>query len=323
MLEKAPLQLVPLPPWKGKSRRLPGDDLGTLADGTRGSVILGDNLSIMAALPTECLDLIYVDPPFFTGTRRCGKLRTASGHARYDDRWGRSLGTYMPWLIERLEHARRLLKPTGSLFVHLDYRAVHYVKVALDEIFGVDQFRNEIVWCYSVGGRPRRAFGRKHDTILFYSKSNAYVFNADAVRIPRRDGSHMRVTRDQAGRPIQEKTDARTGKIYRYPIHAGKLPEDWWADIETLNHSDEQRTGYPTQKPVRLLERIITACSDEGGWVADFFCGSGTTPVATLNLGRRVLAVDENLDAVKITRRRLPDRAAACYRLGIEGPPRM
>jgi DNA modification methylase len=293
----------------------PIGSLKTLAAGTRGAIVLGDNLPLMAALPDACIDLIYADPPFFTGAPRRGRLRDEAGEAHYDDRWGRSLGNYMPWLAERLAQMHRLLKPTGSLFVHLDYRAAHTVKVALDGLFGPKNFRNEIIWCYAVGGRPRRAFGRKHDTILFYSKSDAYVFRGEAVRIPRRGGSHMRVARDGEGRPVQEKTDPRTGKVYRYPVHAGKVPEDWWADIETLNHSDEERTGYPTQKPLRLLERIIAAASEEGAWVADFFCGSGTTAAAALALGRRALAVDDNPAAAEITRRRLPAGAAACYRL--------
>ncbi len=129
----------------------------------------------------------------------------------------------------------------------------------------------------------------------------------------------MRLARDGDGQPVQEKTDPHTGKVYQYPLHAGKVPEDWWTDIETLNHSDEQRTGYPTQKPLKLLERLIAACSPENGWVADFFCGSGTTAVAAVTLGRRALAVDENADAVEITRGRLSEGTAACYGLGEQG----
>ena len=320
MSDSATRHLLPIRPSPAAPIGLEGLGLPALAADSRGAVLLGDNLPILAALPAACLDLIYVDPPFFSGSRRAGRLRSAGGHARYDDRWGRSLGTYVPWLIQRLEQMHRVLKDTASLWVHLDFRAVHHVKVALDDIFGRNKFRNEIIWCYSVGGRPRRAFGRKHDTILFYSKSDDYVFNAEAVRVPRRSGSHMRLSRDPAGRRVQEKTDPRTGRVYRYPLHAGKACEDWWADIETLNHSDAERTGYPTQKPLRLLERIIAAASPENGWVGDFFCGSGTTAVAALALGRRALAVDENPDAVEITRRRLPKGRVACYRLADAAP---
>ena len=152
-----------------------------------------------------------------------------------------------------------MLTPTGSLFVHLDYRAVHYVKVALDRLFGRDRFVNEIVWCYAVGGKGRRGFGRKHDTILWYARSTDWAFYPDAVRVARRGGSHMRVVDG-----VQEKTDRKTGRIYRYPVAAGKVPEDWWTDVETLNHSDRERTGWPSQKPERLVERILRAVTVAG-----------------------------------------------------------
>src|SRR5262249_40391063 len=158
---------------------------------------------------------------------------------------------------------------------------------------------------YSVGGKSRRAFGRKHDTILWYARGPAYRFYPEQVRVPRKPGSHMRVVRDELGRPVQVKRDARTGKLYRYPVDAGKVPEDYWTGIETLNRGGRERTGWPTQKPEALLRRIILATTRPGDLVADFFCGSGTTAAAAQALGRRWLAVDVSKEAVAITRARL------------------
>jgi DNA modification methylase len=256
-------------------------------------VIRADNLEVLRGLPDGRIDLIYVDPPFGTGARRRGR---AGG---YDDPAG------IGWLVPRLAEMRRVLAPTGSLFVHLDYRTVHHVRVALDELFGAERLVNEIVWCYSVGGKSARAFGRKHDTILWYGRGPDYAFYPDQVRVARKPRSHMKVVHDPDGRPVQLKRDARTGKLYAYPVHEGKVPEDYWTDIETLNRGDRQRTGWPTQKPERLLERIILATTRPGDLVADFFCGSGTTAAVAARLGRRWLAVDVAEEAVAITRARL------------------
>jgi DNA modification methylase len=261
-------------------------------------LILGDNLSVLSAQADESLDLIYVDPPFATGTTR----RSQAGH-RYDDKT--PLEPYLLWLRPRLAEMRRTLSRHGSLFVHLDYRAVHYVKIELDRLFGASRLVNELVWCYSVGGKSKRTFGRKHDTILWYAKSAHYAFFPDAVRIPRKPGSHMRVEHDDQGRPVQVKRDKKSGRTYRYPVHAGKIPEDYWTDIETLNRGDGERTGWPTQKPEALLERIVRAASTPGARVADLFCGSGTTAVVAQRQGRSFLAVDASREAVSITRARL------------------
>jgi len=261
------------------------------------SVVQGDNLEIMRGLPDGEIDLIYVDPPFGTGRDRVA----AAG--RYTD--ARELDDHLTWLRPRLAEMHRLLAPTGSLFVHLDYRTVHYVKVELDRIFGLERFVNEIVWCYSVGGKSRRSFGRKHDTILWYARGDGYAFYPEAVRVPRKTGSHMKVVLDESGRPVQEKRDARSGKVYRYPVHEGKVPEDYWTDIETLNRGDRQRTGWPTQKPERLLARIVQATTRPGDLVADFFSGSGTTAVVAMRLGRRYLAVDQSAEAIAVTQTRL------------------
>jgi DNA modification methylase len=213
-----------------------------------------------------------------------------------------------------------LLAPQGSLFVHLDYRTVHYVKVALDRLFGRDRFVNEIVWCYAVGGKSRRGFGRKHDTILWYARGDDWAFYPDAVRVPRRAGSHMRVVLD-GGVPVQEKTDRRTGRVYRYPVAAGKIPEDWWADVETLNHSDRERTGWPSQKPERLIERIVRAVTAPGDRIADWFAGSGTTATVAQRLARRFVTVDREPAAVEVCVARLAAQGLALAAQGSPPPP--
>jgi len=171
-----------------------------------------------------------------------------------------------------------------------------------------------------VGGKSRRMFGRKHDTILWYARSSDYAFFPDAVRVPRKPASHMRVVRDPDGNLVQEKTDRRTGKVYRYPVDAGKVPEDWWIDIELLNRGDRERTGWPTQKPERLLERIIRGTSSEGALVADWFCGSGTTAATAQRLDRRFLAVDVEAEAIRCAAQRLERAGRSLAEAG--RPPR-
>lgn len=260
------------------------------------ALIHADNLDVLRRLPDGRVHLVYVDPPFGTGARRRG----SSGG--YDDPG--HLAAYLDWLRPRLVGFHRVLAPTGSLFIHLDWRTVHYVRVELDGIFG-SRLVNEIIWCYSVGGKSPRAFGRKHDTILWYGRGPRPAFYPDAVRIARKPGSHMKVETDTDGRAVQVKRDRKTGRIYRYPVHAGKVPEDYWTDIETLNRGDRERTGWPSQKPEALLARIIQATTRPGDWVADFFAGSGTAAVVAARLGRRFLAVDSSTEAVAVTQARL------------------
>jgi DNA modification methylase len=244
------------------------------------------------------IDAIYIDPPFGTGIVRHGR-----GH-RYADR-ADDPDTFVAWLTPLLDEGRRVLAPTGSMFVHLDYRAVHYVKVALDRIFGRERFVNEIVWCYA---------------ILWYARGADWAFYPDAVRVPRRGGSHMRVVQD-GGTVVQEKTDRKTGRVYRYPVSAGKVPEDWWADIETLNHSDRERTGWPSQKPERLVERVLRAVTAPGDRVADWFAGSGTTAVVAQRLARRFVVCDREAAAVQVCRARLAAQGNDLARAGTPPPP--
>jgi len=279
-------------------------------------LLLADNLDGLHTVDERSVDLCYVDPPFATGQVRRGRIGADKAPSFADQM--RDPDLFVAWLRPRLERARDVLCPTGSIFVHLDHRVVHYVKVELDRVFGRSLFVNEIVWCYSVGGKSRRSFARKHDTILWYGRSADYAFYPDAVRVPRKPKSHMRVVLDEEGRRVQEKTDRRTGKVYRYPVSDGKIPEDWWTDIETLNRGDRERTGYPTQKPERLIERIVRATTVAGDRVCDFFSGSGTTGVVAQREGRRFALIDRNPDAVALASQRLVSQG---HELAARGAP--
>ena len=243
----------------------------------------GDNLAVMRGLPSESIDLIYIDPPYFS----------QRNYGDFDDRW-KSMQHYLDFMVERLKEMHRLLKPKGSIYVHLDWHAVHYVKVEMDKIFGVENFINEIIWCYETAGKSKKAYSKKHDTILFYSKSGDVKFNVSSVLIPRKK-NHMRSVDG-----FSEKTDKKSGKVYRYFSTDGKLPHDYWIDIPALNRSDFQRTGYQTQKPSKLMERIILASSNEGDLVADFFCGSGSFIKKAHELGRSCIGVDVSPKALAL-----------------------
>ena len=210
--------------------------------------------------------------------------------------FGDDMAAYLCWLGVRLMECHRVLKPTGSLYLHIDHTAHAYVKTLLDGIFGKDNFRNEIVWCYSGGGQSLRDFPRKHDTILRYSKSADRVFNADAVRIPYDSNYEATVF---AG------PDTRApGRTYK-PNPKGKVVEDWWRNIP--RPYGNEHTGYPTQKPIVLYERIIKASSNEGDMVLDPFAGCATTPVAAERLGRQWVGIDIWDGAFGIVKQRMED----------------
>ncbi len=276
-------------------------------------LILGDCLDVQQNLDDASLDLVYIDPPFGTG-----KTQSKSGRSYPDAR--SKPDDFVSWLAPCLEESRRALKPSGSLFVHLDYRSVHYVKVFLDGLFGRSRFINELIWCYSVGGKSKRRFARKHDTILWYGKGADYAFYPEAVHVPRKPSSHMRVVMDENGEPVQEKTDRKTGKVYRYPVNRGKIPEDWWTDHELLNRSDKERVTWPTQKPSRLLERIVKGTTVPGDLVADWFSGSGTTAVVAQREGRGFIATDVEEDAVACASERLSHQGAKLAESGAAPP---
>ena len=225
----------------------------------------------------------------------------------YRDTWGRGADSFIAMIYERLILMRDLLAPDGSIFVHCDWRVQPFIRSTLDEIFGVNRHVNQIEWCYSIGGKGNERFARKHDTIYFYSKGEKYYFNGknkDSV-VDRKANSHMRLKVDADGRPYQEKTDSKSGKVYRYYVDEGKIPEDYWTDIEQLNWEDAERLAYPTQKPEKLLRRIIAACTQQDDLIADFFCGSGTTVAVAEKLGRKWIATDLGKFGIHTTRKRL------------------
>ena len=263
----------------------------------------GDNLEVIRGFPDGAFDLIYIDPPFNTGRRqRRTQLRTELAEdgdrigwsekryrtTRLASRWfADAFGDdYIAFLEPRLEEAHRLLAATGSFFLHLDYREVHYAKVILDGIFGRASFMNEIIWAYDYGARSRTRWSPKHDNILWYARDPAhYTFNLDATdRIP-----YM------APRLVGADKVAR-----------GKTPTDtWWHTIVSPN--GKEKTGYPTQKPLGVIERIVSVHSNEGDRLLDFFAGSGTLGVAAARLGRQATLVDDNRAAIAVMRKRMPN----------------
>jgi len=286
--------------------------------GAPNRLVLGDCLQLMGQLPTASVDLIYVDPPFATGRQQRGGARP-SGALSYSDVWAGGLDSYLPWLRVRLGEMHRLLASTGSLFLHLDWRAVHYAKVILDGVFGESNFRNELVWHYGSGGRAKRFFHRKHDVILWYSRTGRWRFFPDAVSGPRNQCPGCGATRNQWNH-LKRHTDAEgriyrtiksAGKVYRYYDDEPTVPADVWLDVSHLQQKDPERLGYPTQKPEALLRRIIEATTRPGDVVADFFCGSGTTLAVAQDLGRRFLGGDASPAAVALTRDRLVSRPAS------------
>ena len=267
-------------------------------------LILGDNLPIMASLMPEfegSINLIYADPPFFTNRRYSSRIGRGQDSRKpekwalgdgYQDSWA-NFDAYLDFLYQRLAGMYRLLAPNGTLFLHLDWHANSYARILLDEIFGPDHLLNEIIWTYHGPSPIRRAFNRKHDTILAYVKGRDYIFNVDAVREPYNPSTVQ---------TFNASPKAGFGKIPN--LERGKVPEDWWY-FPVVARLHNQRTGYPTQKPESLLERIILASSRPGDFIADFFCGSGTTPAVSARLGRRFIASDNTFRAVHTTRTRL------------------
>lgn len=272
----------------------------------------GDNLHVMRQLPTESIDLIYIDPPFFSGRNYNVIFGDQNELRSFSDIWEGGMPGYLIWLNARLYEMKRLLKKTGSIYVHCDWHASHYIKVEMDKIFGHEDFVNEIIWCYSQGGKSGKRFGRKHDSILWYGRSRTYVFNGDAVRVEMKSGKESfggRLETDEDGRKYRLVYGTKNAKgetrYYKYYLDEGKVPEDYWTDINSLQSGVRERIGYPTQKPESLLERIIQASSNEGDVIADFFCGGGTTAAVAQRLGQRWIACDQSRVAVAITADRL------------------
>ena len=259
-------------------------------------LIWGDNLHVMRQLPSESIDLIYIDPPFFSGRQYNIIFGDQNEVRSFTDIWEGGMPGYLIWLNARLYEMKRLLKKTGSIMIHLDEHAVHYVKVEMDKVFGYSSFVNEIIWHYTGGGRSKRYFSNKHDTILWYAKdgrNGRFFFDVDAVRVPYKETSGY------------AKGGIVSAKGKRYLPHPEGTPVDDVWDIPIVNPLSKERIGYPTQKPEALLERIIKSACPPDGIVADFFCGGGTTPAVAQRLGRRWIACDQSRVAVAVTADRL------------------
>ena len=299
-------------------------------------LICGDNLETMKKLYEEqgpFIDLIYIDPPF------CSNRNYSIDKKGFEDKWDSGLETYIPWLAERIQWMHKLLKDTGSIFVHLDWHAVHYVKVEMDKIFGAENYKNHLTWIYSKSSRGAksnsRQFARNNDDILFYQKTQSALFNniitykrfthEEALKAgfrqdehnrwfktsPRGDYSDESIAKlDKEGRIYKTNTGSvrikyfleTEGKYILEKINVGNC----WDDIPDMMHvSKDEKLGYPTQKPEKLLERIILSSSNENSVVADFFSGSGTTIAVAQKLGRRWIGVDQNPQAIEVTTKRL------------------
>ncbi len=250
--------------------------------------------------------LIYIDPPFRTGesfSMKIGSGRSAAKITLYEDTL--SSDEYLTWMRRVLTLCHELLDEKGSIYVHIDYRMSAKTRLLLDEIFDEANFMNEIVWPYKTGGRSKRYFPRKHDTILFYRKSKRVYFNIAAVGVPRgaERRNHMKRFIDEDGRIGY--SIRSNGKVYKYYEDSLIFPSDVWSDIEHLQQKDRERNGYATQKPEALLKRIILASSEEGDLVMDLFSGSGTTAAVAVKLGRRFAALDSSPVAAYLLRKRL------------------
>jgi site-specific DNA-methyltransferase (adenine-specific) len=283
----------------------------------------GDCLFVLRHdITPESVDLIYLDPPFFTGKIQKGTMKWQPGamEVSFDDsrkfwdekadvmrekapKWLQHIAikrpdfaSYLWYMMERLQSCHKVLKKTGSIYLHCDYRASHYLKMIMDEIFGEDHFQNEIVWRYAWGIHIRKRWNRKHDTILFYSKSNKWFFNPDNV-LDRREPEVLR--RLASGIPGATWAADKS----KYLDKTMKLPSDVW-DIPTIDGTAKERSGYPTQKPEALLKRIIEASSKEGDLVLDPFCGCGTTAIVASKLGRRFIGIDIHPTAFEVIKNR-------------------
>lgn len=268
-------------------------------------IVHGPAESVLPRLPDEAFTLIAIDPPFNTGrTQRAQPIqaiadpegtrvgfggRTYRTSSRPGAAYRDTFDDYLAFLVPHLHHARRLLSARGTLYVHLDAREAHYVKVALDEIFGREAFLNEIIWAYDFGGRSKRRWPAKHDTILVYVKDpGAYHFDSQEV------------DREPYMAP---------GLVSAEKAARGKLPTDvWWHTIVATNGGE--RTGYPTQKPEGIVRRMVAASTATGDWCLDFFAGSGTLGACAAGLGRRYVLVDQSADAIDVMRTRLGDSGA-------------
>ncbi|MEO8800540.1 MAG: site-specific DNA-methyltransferase [Polyangiaceae bacterium] len=273
-----------------------------------------DAIDLAARVAESSVELAYLDPPFAVGVA----FKHRKGIVAYDDRWP-SLDAYLAWLEPRVAVVRSLLSDRGTMWLHLDHRAIHEAKLLCDKVYGRDRFVGEIIWLPGNGSKARRGPGVTHQTILLYAKTKEFVWNAKdpSLRAPFAATSlSMHFTeKDEEGRNYRDRTI--NGKTYRYYADVGRALGSVWSDIPAMAANTPLRkesTGYPTQKPLKLLDRIVRASSDEGATVLDPFCGSGTTLEAAAMLGRKAIGADIGELAIATTLKRLRAAKIPCKR---------
>jgi DNA modification methylase len=333
-----PIKGYPMLNWKGKrpfttTQFYPAqlkENHSKEVDGWLNKIFWGDNLQVMSHLLKSFrgqIDLIYIDPPFDSKAdyKRKIELRgkklsndnSTFEEKQYSDIWTND--EYLQFMYERLILLRELLSDTGTIYLHCDWHKVHHLRIMMDEIFGANNFRNEIIWCYTGASNIQNDFPKKHDNILRYSKTDNYYFNKEAVRIPYAEGSLDRANRNviaSGGMNFDKIELNENGKVvedfwedivnfYEIKNDIKSNNPDWWKDIQRATRYPNEPVGYPTQKPKKLLERIISGSSKPGDLIFDCFMGSGTTQTVAMNLGRRFIGADINLGAIQTTTKRL------------------
>jgi len=288
--------------------------------GQKNKLICGDNLEILATLKSESVDLIYIDPPFFSNRHYEIIWGDEAEIRSFEDRWEGGMNVYIDWMKQRIMELHRVLKPTGSFYLHCDWHASHYLKVMCDEIFGYNNFRNEIIWSYKRYTAKSNKFQRLHDSILFYGRGNKATFNEIREKYGEKSGkadSHYKL--DEHGEWVR--WQKRKGKEpYKIRLSKGKRLGDVW-EISHINASAKERLGYPTQKPERLLERIINASSNKDDTVLDVFCGCGTALAVAQDLGRRWIGIDISPSAISLVKARLANMGMREEHFDIIGMP--
>lgn len=281
----------------------------------KNKLICGDNLEMLVTMESESIDLIYIDPPFFSNRKYEIIWGDEAEIRSFDDRWEGGINVYVDWMKERIIELHRVLKSTGSFYLHCDWHAGHSLKLTCDEVFGSGNFQNEIVWYYRGGGISKERFGRRHDTIFFYTKSKKWTFNPDDIRTPYSAESLERLkykARSFRGKKVYDNYE---------PNPLGKHPDDVWI-MQPIMPSAKERLGYPTQKPETLLERIIMASSNKGDVVLDAYCDCGTAMAVAQKLGRRWIGIDISPSAIALVKIRFNNLGVHEKEIDIIGMPK-
>lgn len=268
------------------------DSKDTAIDYSTCYVQCGDNLELLKSQPNESVNMIYCDILYGTG-RNFGDYQDLKPIQSEIE------SHYLPRLIEM----KRVLKQNGCIYLQMDTRINHWMRILMDDVFGYENFRNEISWCYNSQGKTTKQWNKKHDVILYYTKSEDWVFNADVVKDSITDLTYKRFKKE-----INKKgyyTSFKNGKEYKYYLADGSLPKDWFEDVTYISRDNKELTGYPTQKPKELISRFVLASTNEGDVVADYYLGSGTTAKVCQELNRQFIGCDINPKAIEITKARL------------------